>query len=102
MNELWLAVGLGVVAVAVIGLTLRKRKPTTVRTLKVDSREDRLSRALAKTVGCTPREALPSIQLELDLGASHPDETILKRAKYHYQQNLPETICNTFRDRAVG
>ena len=42
------------------------------------------------------------VGLELELGANHPDETILKRAKYHYQRNLPEEICNTFRDRSVG
>ncbi|CAN5454104.1 hypothetical protein BH11PLA2_BH11PLA2_31820 [soil metagenome] len=105
MNELWLPLGIAITAAVIGGLFLRNRKPSDQADppiVKLNEREVRLSRQLAKTVGCTPSEALPSIQLELELGENHPDETILKRAKYHYQRSLPEKICNTYRDRSVG
>ena len=30
------------------------------------------------------------------------DETLLKRAVYHYRQNLPEKTCSIYRDRTRG
>ena len=30
------------------------------------------------------------------------DDTLVKRATYHYQMNLPERTCTTYRDGAKG
>jgi hypothetical protein len=67
-----------------------------------DEREERLTRQAARTLGCSVEEALPVVRHEIDLSPGQSDEVLLKRAAYHYRQNLPEAPCQVFRDRAPG
>jgi len=68
-----------------------------------DEREERLTRKLAGQLGCSLAAALDAVRRELDIAPAQPDETILKRATYHYRQNLPDGApCRVYRDRTRG
>lgn len=96
--------GGGVLLGVVIGLCLyltfgRREGPVTF----ASARERRLSLRLAAEVGCPLEVAHDYVRRELELAPSQPDDTILKRAAYHYRRNLPEPgTCRTFRDRSPG
>jgi hypothetical protein len=65
-----------------------------------DEREERLTRALADQLRCSLGAALEAVRRELAHAPTQPDDTILKRAAYHYCRNLPEPgTCRTYRDR---
>jgi hypothetical protein len=66
-----------------------------------DEREEQLTRRLASQLGCPLTTALAAVRKELGIAPTASDETILKRAAYHYCQNLPEPGgCGVYRDRA--
>ncbi|MSR55211.1 MAG: hypothetical protein EXS09_18270 [Gemmataceae bacterium] len=67
-----------------------------------NEREESLTRQLAQTVGCSLGQALAFVRNELDHAPSQADDTLLKRAAYHYRQELPEKTCQVYRDRAPG
>jgi hypothetical protein len=67
-----------------------------------DAREERLTRRLAQAVGCPLEDALTAIQREVQIAPDQTDETLLKRARYHYQRGAPEKTCSVYRDRAKG
>lgn len=100
MTEVWVL--LTVVAVAVVGLGLyfRPRKPMPM--LFADAREEQLTLQVARSVGCSPAEALPAVRREIDLAPNQSDDTLAKRAAYHYRQNQPVTTCRVYRDTAPG
>ena len=103
MPEDWmiaLAVLVGVVAGA--GLySSRGRRGAGVAF--ANKRDERLTRKLAGQLDCPPGAALEAVRRELEIAPQQPDETILKRAAYHYRQNLPEPgPCRAYRDRAPG
>jgi hypothetical protein len=88
-----------------LGLYLLTRRPNRVTAPPAapgDEREERLAGRLARAVGCTPAQARPAVRREIGLGPTQPDETLLKRAAYHYRQDLPERACGVYRDRAAG
>jgi len=96
------AVPAGVVfTLGVVGLVLwRKSGPAPCT--PANEREDRLARKLARTVGCEPADALPAVRRELAIAPDQTDETILKRAAYHYRQNLPDAPCPVWRGSRPG
>ncbi len=103
MPEDWMiAVAVTVGIVAGVGLVRgfgRRADPVAF----ADEREERLSRKLAARVGCPLAAAQEAVRQELKLAPTQPDDTILKRADYHYRQNLPEPgPCHVYRDRARG
>ncbi|MBP3960742.1 hypothetical protein J8F10_36435 [Gemmata sp. G18] len=66
-----------------------------------NEREEQLTRRLASRIGCSLADALPAVRNEIRHGPNQTDETLLKRAEYHYRQNLPEHApCRVYRDRA--
>jgi hypothetical protein len=67
-----------------------------------DEREERLTRQVARTVGCSVEEALPAVRHEIGLAPHQADEILLKRAAYHYRQNLPDAPCRVYRDQSPG
>ena len=89
-------------AVAVVGLCLflLRRQPIVVT--YTDEREERLTRRLASQLHSSLADALPSVREELRIAPDQPDETILKRAAYHYRLNVPEKACSVYRDSAKG
>jgi hypothetical protein len=91
---------LAVVACVVVGLTLRMRRLQEVAF--VDEREERLTRRLAQLVRSSLAQALTAMRKELELAPGQSDETLIKRAAYHYRQELPEPSCGGYRDRAPG
>src|SRR5262245_54629593 len=96
--------GGGVLLGAVIGLCLYLTLGRREVDVAFDSdRERQLTLQMAAQVGCALEVALDHVRRELNLASSQPDDTILKRAVYHYQRNLPEPgLCRTYRDRQRG
>lgn len=103
MPEDWvIALGAIVLLAAAAGLAnaLARRGPVVAF---VDEREEQLTRKLAGQLGCPLADALGVVRRELAIAPAQSDDTILKRAAYHYRQNLPEPgPCRTYRDRAPG
>jgi hypothetical protein len=65
-------------------------------------REEQLARKLARVVGCSVAQALPAIRREVDIAPNQSDETLVKRAAYHYRQDIPETSCPVYQDKTRG
>jgi len=59
-------------------------------------------RQLAQVVGCSLAEALPAVRREVEIAPNQSDETLIKRAAYHYRQAIPETACRLYRDPSPG
>jgi hypothetical protein len=101
MPEVWeLAAIAGVLLVAV--LVVWSRRPGSVAVAFADEREERLTRRLAAIVGCDLAHALPAVRREIGIAPDQSDETLLKRAVYHYRQDLPERTCSVYRGRTRG
>jgi hypothetical protein len=101
MADAWLPLTLGAAAFAAVGLYLFTRRPSQPIAY-ADPREERLTRKLAQTVGCSLAQALPAVRREIDLAPAQSDETLLKRAAYHYRQELPEAPCRVYQDKVKG
>jgi len=86
--------------IAAACLYLLTRRPTPI--VFANSREERLTRKLARLVGCSPAQALRAVRREVEFAPSQSDETILKRAAYHYRQELPEPSGPIYRDPVPG
>jgi hypothetical protein len=100
MRELWIVAAVcGVIGLAACRVLLARR-PEVIDFR--DDREEQLTRRLAQAVGCTLADAQSAIQRELRIAPDQLDETILKRARYHYQREVPDRPCGVFRDRAPG
>ena len=93
-------IGAVVAVAALLGLYLRAPRPQPV--VFADPREEKLAVAVARQVGCSPADALPAVRREIDIAPDKPDETLVKRAVYHYRMNAPEKTCSAWRDRAPG
>ena len=100
MTEAWVPLLVAGVGVVLLGLYLRPRRQPEPPPF-ADEREERLAREVARAVGCSPAEALPAVRRELEYAPHQPDETLVKRAAYHYRQELPERTC-TYHDRVRG
>ena len=103
MPEDWMiAVGMvvGVVAGLALSLGFRRREEAVAF---ANAREERLARTLAGRLRCPLGPALDVVRRELEIAPTQTDDTILKRAEYHYRRNLPEPgSCRAYRDRAPG
>jgi len=100
MSNLWLPLTIAgaVSAVGLLYFWTRREEPLVF----ADQREEGLTRRLAKMVGCSLARALPLIRREIDIAPTQSDDTLLKRAAYHYRQELPEKTCQVYRDSAPG
>jgi hypothetical protein len=100
MPATWVLLTVAASALAAGGwsLLVRRLKPVAY----ADPREERLTLALARVVGCPPREALEAVRREIDLAPGQSDETLIKRAAYHYRQDLPEKSCRSTGTRPRG
>ena len=76
----------------------RRPRPVTY----ANEREERLTLAVARTVGCPPGRALPAVRREIALSPDQADDVLIKRAAYHYRPEQPAITCQTYRDRAPG
>lgn len=106
MPDVWIMAAVAAAVVSVLGLTVwtwRRKGPTAdAPGTGADEREDRLARRLARAVGCSVAQALPAVRRELQIAPDQADQTLLKRAEYHYRRDLPDAPCPVFRDRAPG
>jgi hypothetical protein len=93
----WLPLTLIVAACAAAGLYLLTRPAKPI--VYAGPREERLTAQLAHMVGCAPAQALPAVRREVELAPNQSDETLLKRAAYHYRQDQPETCRPLYRDK---
>jgi hypothetical protein len=101
----WLPMVLAGAAGALIGMYLfrpRRRRPEPQPPLFADDREERVAHQVARAVGCRVELALPAVRHEIDLAPHQSDDVLVKRAAYHYRQNLPEGACPVYRDRSRG
>ena len=101
MPDVWVTAGIAAALLLTAGVVLRARRNGEAVTFE-DEREERLAGRLARVVGSTPAQALPAIRKELRIAPGQSDETLVKRAAYHYRQDLPDAPCPVYRDRAVG
>jgi len=101
MTEAWVPLLVAAVGAVLVGLYLRPRRQPEPPVF-ADEREERLARAVARAVGCPPAEALPAVRREIEYSPGQSDETLLKRAAYHFRRNMPEGTCGVWRDRAHG
>ena len=100
MSDLWLPLAIaGAIGVAAV-LYLRTRRAEPM--VFADQREERMTRKLAQMVGCSLAQALAVVQHEIEIAPTQSDDTLLKRAAYHYRQAVPEKNCQVYRDRARG
>lgn len=99
MTVVWVcvAVAAGSVGVAARYLLTRGRGVAFA-----NPREERLTKQVARAVGCTLAQALPYVRRDVGLAPSQPDGVLVKRAAYHYRQDLPEGPCQVYRDAAPG
>lgn len=102
MPEVWVLLTVVAAALAAAGYFLFARRSAPAPPAFADPREERLARQVAGVVGCPPEAALPAVRRELELSPGQSDETLAKRAAYHYRQDLPETTCRTYHDAAAG
>ena len=91
-----------VAVVAIVAAVVLRRLGKTAPVVFADEREERLTRRVAGMVRATLAQALPAVRRELGLAPSQSDETLVKRAVYHYRQDLPERTCSIYPDRAQG
>ena len=100
MSDLWMPLAIvGAVGMGAF-LLLRPRRPEPM--VFASEREERLTRRLADLVGCSLTQALAFVQREIAIASTQSDDTLLKRAAYHYRQELPEKACGVYRDRVSG
>jgi hypothetical protein len=100
MPQAWVPLLIPAAALAVAGLYLLGRRSKPLR--YANPREERLTRKLARVVGCSLEQALPAVQREVKIAPNQSDETLVKRAAYHYRQELPERSCPVYQDKAKG
>jgi hypothetical protein len=100
MPEAWVLLVVTVAVSAVAGLYLLTRSPRPIT--YANPQEERLTRKVAQAVGCSLEHALPAVRREVEMAPNQSDETLLKRAVYHYRQDLPETVCRVYRDPQPG
>ena len=100
MPESWLPLFICGVIGGLAGWYWFGRRPRPVN--YANEREERLTVAVARTVGCHPAAALPAVRREIELSPNQPDEVLVKRAAYHYRQDQPAITCQAYRDRAPG
>lgn len=100
MSESWLPLAVVAAAIAFGGLYFLTRRPEPLSF--ANDQEERLTCRLAQELGCSLHQALPAIRHEVELAPHQSDETLLKRAAYHYRQAIPERTCQIYRDRARG
>ena len=100
MLEVWFPAAIVAAAVAAAGLYFVTRRPRAA--VFADPREERLTRKLAITVGCSLEQALPAVRREIEIAPNQTEETLIKRAAYHYRQELSEAACRVYRDTVRG
>jgi hypothetical protein len=100
MPEIWLS--LIAVAAALAAAWWYLRPHATEPVVFTDPREERLARQVAQVVGCSLAQALPAVRREIDLAPKQADATLVKRAAYHYQQELPGESCPSYQDPVRG
>jgi hypothetical protein len=100
MIETWVPVVAVAAAVVLVGLYLRPRRAEPL--VFADEREERLTLEVARAVGCAPAQALPAVRREIEYSPGQSDETLAKRAAYHYRQEAPERACGVYHDRVRG
>lgn len=101
MSVIWIAAAAGAAGAVVTGLVLRRRRPQPA-VVYADPREERLARRVARSVGCLPVDALAAVRREIEYSPNQTDDTLVKRAVYHYRQEMPERTCGTWRDASPG
>ena len=101
MTETWVLLLVAAVGVVLVGRFLRPRRQPEPPPF-ADEREERLTREVARTIGCSPAEALSFVRREIEYSPHQSDETLIKRAAYHYRQEMPERSCSVYQDRVRG
>lgn len=103
MTAIWISAA--VATAVVIGFALGRRASAKARPqppLFESEREEQLARRVAARAKAGVSDVLPSIRHEIALAPNQTDDTLVKRALYHYQMSLPERDCGGYRDTVRG
>jgi len=100
MTPIWVAAG--VLTAGVVGVWAWRGRGKSAVEPEMTGRESHLAKHVANRVRCTVYEALPAVRHELALAPDKDDETLVKRAAYHYQMALPEKACGVYKDSGKG
>lgn len=102
MPDLWVPLAVAAVVLTAVGLALKGRAKKPRPVAFADAREERLARRVAGAVRSSPASVLAAVRHEVELAPHQPDDTLVKRAVYHYQQSAPERTCSPYRDASPG
>ena len=97
MPNVWIAAAIAAGVIVALGLSVSFMRRKAAPVSFTDEREERLTQKLADMLGCTLAEALPAMRRELEIAPGQPDDTLLKRAAYHYRRTLPDGACRVWR-----
>ena len=102
MPQFEIAAFVAVVAIVGVALYFLAMRWSAIPLTFESERDERLTRLLSQTLRCSLAAALSSLRTELRIAPDQTDETLLKRATYHYRRNLPEGSCSVYRDAKPG
>jgi len=100
MSDAWVTLTIIAIAVVAASLYLLTRRPKPI--VFANPREELLARKLTRVVRCPLAQAQSVIRQEIEIAPIQSGETLLKRAAYHYRQELPETSCPVYPDEVPG
>lgn len=102
MTAIWISAA---VVTAVIGFVLGQRAAAKAQPkppMFESEREEQLARRVAARAKAGVGDVLPAVRHEIALAPNQTDDTLVKRAIYHYQMSLPERDCGGYRDAVRG
>ncbi|HVL15765.1 MAG TPA: hypothetical protein VM529_24550 [Gemmata sp.] len=102
MSNAFVVAGMLAVVLVALGLARlaarRREEPVDY----ANEREERLTRRLAATLGCTAAGAHLWLRKELEISPDQTDDNLLKRAAYHFRRDQPDAPCPTWRGGRPG
>jgi len=100
MTDAWMPWALVAAALAAVVLY---RKPWRFATVVfANEREEKLTAEVTRIAGCSPAQALAAVRREVRFAPNQSDETLIKRAVYHYQEEFPEGSGLFYQDPSPG
>ena len=102
MSNAFVVAGVVAAVLLALGLAQFKARRREEPVAYANEREERLTRRLAATLGCSDASAHPWLRKELEIAPDQTDYNLLKRAAYHFRRDQPDVPCPTWRGGRPG